>query len=525
MALAYTQWISDGVTATRPISWPYLDKAHVKARVSLEPVTITWDDDFTIRFTPVPPAGAVMEARRETPRETRMVDFSDGSTLTESDLDLAQTQTFYIVQEAIDIAGGTLELLSDGSYGAGGRRIKNVGTAIEPRDAITKEYHDGTFIPQMVDLLNQTVTARNGAGTAWEGASAAHAAAVAARDLALQYRDTTKGYRDEVATWHNNVYYWQQDVSTKSADVTTKAATVNTQAGQVAADRTATQGFRNESEGFKNAAAASAAAAATFDPSSYYSKTISDGRYLAKTGGAIAGDLTVYRPGTPTTGVVFLNQAGTKYLHNDGANYIFPGQGLSIGGSINVSNGTVWASDGNVNGSLWGGWLSTWLSNQLGAKANVNGQWFSGDLAINKANPILTFYWAGVYNGQWWMDGSGNMHWRNGSSGQSHFYITPGGGVWTQQLGDLNSRIEDRAYAWAEAKKNEANTQSNDRVHRVRMVGLGEVGVDGGGGNSDFQPAVVTGGRGTAYGFSVLRYRTLQQHIPSQGGYVNVYVE
>lgn len=284
MALSYTQWMGDGSTQTFAISFPYLDKAHVEARVALELVSFTWDDDATIRISPAPAPGAVVEARRVTPRDTRLVDFSDGSTLTETDLDLSATQTFYIVQEAIDIAGGTLELLADGSYGAGGRRIKNLGAAEEPRDAVTKEYHDGVFIPQMTALLNQTVAARGESVSANEAAQTARGAAVAARDLALQYRDAAGLYRNEAraaataaAQAEENTQGHRQAAETaKEGTAADRAQTAldRTATGQ---DRQATAGDRTATAGFRDEARQAAANAATFDPGAFYTRGQVDG--------------------------------------------------------------------------------------------------------------------------------------------------------------------------------------------------------------------------------------------------------
>ena len=65
--------------------------------------------------------------------------------------------------------------------------------------------------------------------------------------------------------------------------------------------------------------------AANFDPTDYALKnnTALTGT-LTSTGGAnFAGDLKTYRSATPTTGVIFLNQAGTRYLFFDGTDYLF----------------------------------------------------------------------------------------------------------------------------------------------------------------------------------------------------------
>ncbi|MGO4172507.1 hypothetical protein [Bosea sp. TAF32] len=173
------------------------------------------------------------------------------------------------------------------------------------------------------------------------------------------------------------------------------------------------------------------------------------------------------------------------------------------------------------------------LQSTLDAKITKTGDTMTGDLTINKANPILNFYWGGVKHTQIWLDASGTFIVRDGG-GQNHFYVTPGGAIWTQQLGDLNTRIEDRANAWSAARRDEANNYAaslhssqqsdvNDRIHRIRMVGYGEYG--GTGGMGSVAPGVFTGASGTLYGAQTFAYRTLQQHIPAWGGWVNCFVE
>ncbi|MEZ2409838.1 phage tail fiber protein [Bosea sp. RCC_152_1] len=457
MALSYAQFPGDGVTPTFAVPFPYLAKGHVSVRVNLVPVSFTWDDGQTVRISPGYEPG-VVEVRRTTPRETPMVDFQDGSVLVETDLDLSALQTFYIVQEAIDIAGGTLELKADGSYGAAGRRISDIGDPTSPRDAVTKQYHDGTFLPQMNALLAAAVVARDGSVTARQAAEAALAAAVAARDLALQYRDTTKGYRDEVAAWNTNVNAKSANVDAKSANVDTKASTVDTQSAQVASDRTATQGFRNEAETFKNAAAASADRAATFDPSSYYSKT--------EINGTVSG----------------LN--------------------TSIGAASTA------ASNANANAN---------------ARVSKAGDTMSGDLTIYKVYPMVHLVYPNVFHWRIYTDSNARLYINNGDNGSGGISIGPGGDVNTAQLGDLYTFVANaRNGAYNDAYNNIMPSVS-DRVHRVRMVGYGEIG--GTGGMSNCAPGVFTGAAGTPYGAQTFGYRTLQQHIPSQGGYVNVYVE
>jgi hypothetical protein len=372
MALSFAQYPADDVTVTFQVPFPYLARDHISVKVKGVAKSFTWDNAGVVRITgPAPTKPDVVEVRRTTPREEPMVDYQDGSVLTEGDLDLQTLQTFFIVQEAIDIAGGTLELRPDGSYGAGFRRITEVGDPAEDYDAVNKRFFESTFLPQMQALLDATVNARNAGQVAQGSAETARNEAVAARDLAIQYRDTTKAYRDEVAAWNANVNTKSGNVDAKSASVDTKAATVDTQSTQVAADRVAVQGFRNETEGFKNAAAASAAAAATFDPANYYNKTTSDGRFvkLTDTGYARLGTaqtFTVTQTFNPTarqlavdakslfadTAAIIGRSNGSAYgllgygtygVYSNGHAYVSGALGV---GSSNADTGTIYAYSG-----------------------------------------------------------------------------------------------------------------------------------------------------------------------------------
>jgi hypothetical protein len=86
------------------------------------------------------------------------VDFVDGSTLLESDLDLIARYNLYTVQEAIDIASDALAEALDGTLDAQGRRIKNVGDPIAGTDAVTKTWAETAMssqLAQATSIVNQ----------------------------------------------------------------------------------------------------------------------------------------------------------------------------------------------------------------------------------------------------------------------------------------------------------------------------------------------------------------------------------
>ena len=120
MPLSFRKFTSTG-QATYPIGFNYISPDHIEVLVAGQP----WTQPFTlangnVTFTgTLPAAGAEVRIYRTTPGRTEaskngiIVDFVNGSTLSESDLDAAVKQNFYLVQEAQDTAEGNL--LSPGS--------------------------------------------------------------------------------------------------------------------------------------------------------------------------------------------------------------------------------------------------------------------------------------------------------------------------------------------------------------------------------------------------------------------------
>jgi hypothetical protein len=95
-------------------------------------------------------------------------------------------------------------------------------------------------------------------------------------------------------------------------------------------------------------------------------------------------------------------------------------------------------------------------------------------------DPSVWFHYPNVKRARWVVDGNGTLIWQD-QGGQNHFWIGNGGQIGTQQLGDLNQRIEDRAYYWGQAHVANAVTDS-------RAAGYIEVAVktgSSGGGDSN----------------------------------------
>jgi len=156
MALANVTYVGVAGTQIYTIPFPFLAQAHVKLKVNGVQKTIT--TDYTIngagtQLTIINPTivnGDQIYINRETPKTAadRLVDWASGSVVTESNMDTADLQLLYIVQEAFDGADTALPLATDGSgvWDAEGLKIKNLGAPTLAADAVRKQDLDAAVI-------------------------------------------------------------------------------------------------------------------------------------------------------------------------------------------------------------------------------------------------------------------------------------------------------------------------------------------------------------------------------------------
>lgn len=110
MARSVVTYIADGSTDEFDITFPYISRDHVKVTVNnAQPMMPhRWVSDGRIKLAFTPVKNSVVEIRRHTPLDTRLVDFQNGSVLTEEELDKAINQVFYVQQELKDLYDGAL---------------------------------------------------------------------------------------------------------------------------------------------------------------------------------------------------------------------------------------------------------------------------------------------------------------------------------------------------------------------------------------------------------------------------------
>ena len=151
-----------GATKNYSFPFPYISKEHITAYINGIQTAFTWLNTGTVTFSNPPAAGTIISIIRTTPRDISLVDYNDGSILSERELDLSALQLLYLIQEAIDITADVIfydPML--GVFDAKGRRIVNVGTPQSVQDALTLGYFDTTILPALQAKIDTYLTNLN----------------------------------------------------------------------------------------------------------------------------------------------------------------------------------------------------------------------------------------------------------------------------------------------------------------------------------------------------------------------------
>ena len=147
MPLSSVLYTANGSTTQFDITFSYIDTTHIKVFIdNVEDTSFTFVNTSRIQTSTTPSNGAVVKVERQTPDTARLVDFQDGSVLTETDLDKSANQNFFIAQETVDTVADKLGKANDGIFDAGSTRIKNVANPTASQDAVTKNYLENTFL-------------------------------------------------------------------------------------------------------------------------------------------------------------------------------------------------------------------------------------------------------------------------------------------------------------------------------------------------------------------------------------------
>ena len=126
MANSSVRYVASGDTQEFAVTFPFISRTHVATTVDGSAATFTWNNDSLITVSDPADitADQVVLIKRTTSQSTRLVDYVDGSNLSESDLDTDSKQAFYMAQEALD----ELVILDDAAIATSGFILVADGT-------------------------------------------------------------------------------------------------------------------------------------------------------------------------------------------------------------------------------------------------------------------------------------------------------------------------------------------------------------------------------------------------------------
>lgn len=176
MPFSYAQYAGNGSTTTFSVPFPYLLKAHVKLYTGYgildgtfvteltEGTDFTWTSGTQVQTTVAPAAGVTLTVLRDTPDSSQLVPWQDGSNLIADDLNNADLQNLYVVQEQQD------------------RNDAGAAAAVAAQTAANSATAAATAATTAATAANATATA---ATTAANAATAAATASTAASTQAI----------------------------------------------------------------------------------------------------------------------------------------------------------------------------------------------------------------------------------------------------------------------------------------------------------------------------------------------------
>jgi hypothetical protein len=114
VAFSYASYAGNGSNKNFSVPFPYLLKAHVKVYTGfnildgtytsllVEGTDYTWTSGTQVQTTVAPANGVTLTVLRDTPDSSQLVPWTDGSNLVSNDLNTADLQNLYVVQEQQD---------------------------------------------------------------------------------------------------------------------------------------------------------------------------------------------------------------------------------------------------------------------------------------------------------------------------------------------------------------------------------------------------------------------------------------
>jgi hypothetical protein len=169
MANTFVDYTGDNTTTSFAFSIPYLDDSHIVVQVDQASVpggtfvTKTLTTDYTIQTSPsnaiifnsAPATGDRIRIKRVSDSSTALVDFENGSVLTEVELDRAYLHNLYLNEEIAEGSGNNTMVKDSvtGNFNGDLARIANVADPVDPQDVTTKNFTEATYVNTAGDTM------------------------------------------------------------------------------------------------------------------------------------------------------------------------------------------------------------------------------------------------------------------------------------------------------------------------------------------------------------------------------------
>ena len=114
--LARVSYTGNNSTTQYSLPFSYIATSHIKAYLDNVETALFSVSGSTLTFNTAPGDTVAILIKRVTPTNARLVDFQDGSVLTESDLDKSADHNFFTVKEMSDTVQSKLGLNASSLY-------------------------------------------------------------------------------------------------------------------------------------------------------------------------------------------------------------------------------------------------------------------------------------------------------------------------------------------------------------------------------------------------------------------------
>ena len=361
-------YVADGSTTTFQIPFTYISQSHVNVTVNGVSVTPTFINDSQINLSPAPAVGFTVTIKRVTP-VTPLVDFTDGSTLFESDLDLAHKQNRFLAEESRDRSDNAIATLN--------ANIANINTVAANNAAVTSVSSNIASVNDVSNNMAEVLLADTNAATATTkaaeasasattssqqasisttkaGESSSSAAAALASKNASATSETNAAVSEAVSltqagiatTQATNASASAAAASGSSSTATAQAGIAITKAAEAAASAASLNNAETNSAASATAAAGSASNAANSAAAAATALDSFDDRYLGPKSSAPVSD----NDGNAlVSGALYFDSSSNAMQVYDGANWIAASSaGVS---SLNLYEYTATAGQTTFSGS------------------------------------------------------------------------------------------------------------------------------------------------------------------------------